>query len=207
MNLILEKCSENLKTIALELKQELQLDGGNGNVVLLAKERLEPGFWLDMKDGTAELRYGSIPALCRGLLTIYSVKEDTYHCEESPCCKEMGYMIDCSRNAVIRLEQLKKMIRVLALMGYTYVGLYMEDTVAVEEEPYLGYMRGAMTPAELKEADAYATQFGMEIRPYIQTLAHLNQITRYEHYYDMIDCDDILLAGSGKTYEFLEHLI
>ena len=207
MNLILEKCSEKVKNIALELKQELQIDGGSGDVVLSVKERPEPGFSLDVEDGAAELAFGSVPALCRGLLTLYSAKTHTFHREESSCCKELGYMVDCSRNAVIRLEQLKKMIRVLALMGYTYIGLYMEDTIAVKEEPYLGYMRGAMTPSELKEADAYAKQFGMEIRPYIQTLAHFNQITRYEHYYEMIDCDDILLAGEEKTYEFLEHLI
>lgn len=207
MNIILEKCSETLMNIALELKQELQINGGNGSVVLSVQERPESGFLLDIKDGIAELEFGSVPALCRGLLTLYSTKENTFHCEEVPSCKELGYMIDCSRNAVIRLEQLKKMIRVLAFMGYTYVGLYMEDTISVKEEPYLGYMRGAMTPSELKEADAYAQQFGMEIRPYIQTLAHFNQITRYEHYFDMVDCDDILLAGEEKTYEFLEHLI
>ncbi|MBE5889166.1 MAG: beta-N-acetylhexosaminidase [Lachnospiraceae bacterium] len=207
MNLILEKCSEKVKNIALELKQELQIDGGRGDVALSVRERPEPGFSLDVEDGAAELAFGSVPALCRGLLTLYSAKTHTFHREERSCCKELGYMVDCSRNAVIRLEQLKKMIRVLALMGYTYIGLYMEDTIAVKEEPYLGYMRGAMTPSELKEADAYAKQFGMEIRPYIQTLAHFNQITRYEHYYEMIDCDDILLAGEEKTYEFLEHLI
>lgn len=207
MNLILDNCSENLKSIALELKQELQLDEGNESVILSVKERPESGFVLDVKNGAAELAYGSVPALCRGLLTLYSAKENAFHYEEVPSCKELGYMIDCSRNAVIRLEQLKKMIRVLALMGYTYVGLYMEDTISVKEEPYLGYMRGAMTPSELKEADFYAQQFGMEIRPYIQTLAHFNQITRYEHYFDMVDCDDILLVGEGKTYEFLEHII
>lgn len=207
MNFILDNCSEEIKKIALELKQELQLNEGKAEVVLSVQKRSEAGFVLDVKDSTAMLCYGSIPALCRGLLTLYSTKENEFHCEEESSCKELGYMVDCSRNAVIRLEQLKKMIRVLSLMGYTFIGLYMEDTFAVKEEPYFGYMRGAMTASELKEADAYAKQFGMEIRPYIQTLAHLNQITRYEHYFNMIDCDDILLAGEEKTYEFLEHLI
>ncbi len=207
MKIILENCSEKIQNIALELKQELQINEGTEKVVLLTQEREAPGFALHVKDGTAKLSYGSIPALCRGLLTLYSAKENIAHYEEIPSCKDLGYMVDCSRNAVIRLEQLKKMIRVLALLGYNYIGLYMEDTISVKEEPYLGYMRGAMTPAELKEADAYANQFGMEIRPYIQTLAHFNQITRYDHYYQFVDCDDILLAGDEKTYEFLEHLI
>ena len=207
MKLHLENCSETIQNIALELKQELLIDEGSETVVLSVQEREAAGFALDVKDGAAKLSYGSLPALCRGLLTLYSTKEATFSCEESPSCKDLGYMVDCSRNAVIRLPQLKKMIRVLALMGYTYIGLYMEDTLSVKEEPYLGYMRGAMTPSELKEADAYAQQFGMEIRPYIQTLAHFNQITRYDHYYEFVDCDDILLAGDEKTYEFLENII
>ena len=207
MKINFENCSERIQILASELKQELQIHVGAEAVVLSVEEREEPGFALDIKDKAAKLSYGSLPALCRGLLTLYSAKETTFHCEETPSCKNLGYMVDCSRNAVIRLPQLKKMIRVLALMGYTYVGLYMEDTISVKEEPYLGYMRGAMTPAELKEADAYAQQFGMEIRPYIQTLAHFNQITRYNHYAEFVDCDDILLAGDEKTYEFLEHLI
>ena len=207
MKIILENCSETIQKLALELKQELQINEGNETVVLSVQEREEAGFTLDVKDGEAKLCYGSLPALCRGLLTLYSAKETTFHSEEIPSCKDLGYMADCSRNAVIRLPQLKKMIRVLALMGYTFIGLYMEDTISVKDEPYMGYMRGAMTPAELKEADEYAHQFGMEIRPYIQTLAHLNQITRYDHYYEFVDCDDILLAGDEKTYAFLENVI
>ena len=207
MKLLLENCSEKIQNIAVELKQELQIHEGDEAVVLWTEEREAAGFSLDVKDGKAKLSYGSLAALCRGLLTLYSAKETTFCCEETPSCKDLGYMVDCSRNAVIRLPQLKKMIRVLALMGYTFIGLYMEDTIAVKEEPYLGYMRGAMTPSELKEADAYANQFGMELRPYIQTLAHFNQITRYDHYYEFVDCNDILLAGDEKTYVFLENII
>lgn len=207
MKLYLENCSQTIQNIALELKQEMQIDEGNEAVVLSVQEREAAGFSLDVKNGTANLCYGGIPALCRGLLTLYSAKETEFYKEEIPSCKDLGYMVDCSRNAVIRLPQLKKMIRVLALLGYTFIGLYMEDTISVKEEPYLGYMRGAMTTSELKEADAYAKQFGMEIRPYIQTLAHFNQITRYDHYYKFVDCDDILLAGDEKTYEFLENII
>ena len=52
----------------------------------------------------------------------------------------------------------------------------------MEEEPYFGYMRGRMTHEEICELDRYAKEFGIELRPYIQTLEHLNQIVRYEQY-------------------------
>ena len=92
-------------------------------------------------------------------------------------------------------------------MGYHFIGLYLEDTLAIPEEPYFGYMRGAYTKEEITEVVRYAELFGVEIRPYVETLAHLNQITRYEHYQKFIDTDDILLAGDERTYEFLDHYL
>ena len=112
MKLLLENCSEKIQNIAVELKQELQIHEGDEAVVLWTEEREAAGFSLDVKDGKAKLSYGSLAALCRGLLTLYSAKETTFCCEETPSCKDLGYMVDCSRNAVIRLPQLKKMIRV-----------------------------------------------------------------------------------------------
>ena len=70
MNFILEKCSENIKKIALELKKELQFGEGKAEVVLSVEERTTPGFSLDVQDGKATLSYGSLTALWRGLLTV-----------------------------------------------------------------------------------------------------------------------------------------
>ena len=98
--------------------------------------------------------------------------------------RELGVMIDCSRNAVISVPALKNFIKIIAEFGYDYVGLYTEDTIEVEGEPYFGYQRGRLTASEIKEADAFAREHGMELRPYIQTLAHINQIVDYADYAD-----------------------
>ena len=74
-------------------------------------------------------------------------------------------MVDISRNAVLRPEAARKLIRLCALMGYSFVGLYMEDTIDIPGEPYFGYQRGAMTPEELKDLDQYAAGLGLELRP------------------------------------------
>ena len=83
----------------------------------------------------------------------------------------------------------------------------MEDTIEVEEEPYLGWMRGGYTKKEIEELVCFAEIFEIEIRPYVQTLAHLNQITRYEQYQEFIDTDDILLVGDERTYRFLDRYL
>ena len=89
-------------------------------------------------------------------------------------------MADLSRNAVMKPEAIRRLIRLSALMGYSFVGLYMETTIQLDGEPYFCYQRGAMTKKELQELDRYAASLGVELRPYLQTLAPLNQIMRYQ---------------------------
>src|SRR5690606_18320398 len=72
---------------------------------------------------------------------------------EKPRFAMNGAMFDCSRNAVFRPEVLRRVIRIMALMGLNMLMLYTEDTYTVEGEPYFGYMRGRYTPEELKELD------------------------------------------------------
>ena len=120
---------------------------------------------------------------------------------------DLTYMLDCSRNAVPQMDTLKELIRHLAVLGYTSLGLYMEDTFAVEGYPYFGYLRTPFTGEEIREADKYCKQFGIELVPYIQTLAHFNTLTRHYAMGHLFDTGDILLAGDGEVYRFLEALI
>lgn len=97
-------------------------------------------------------------------------------------------MADCSRNAVLTVASVKKLIRKLALLGYDSLQLYMEDTYEVEGEPYFGYLRGRYSAEELREIAAYGETFGVEFVPAIQTLAHLNAIFRWRPYWEINDC-------------------
>src|SRR5690625_4980678 len=87
--------------------------------------------------------------------------------------KTSGAMMDQSRNAVLTVHFVKKLLRSMALMGLNMLMLYTEDTYEVSERPYFGYMRGRYTEEEFKELDEYAYTLGIELVPCIQTLAHL----------------------------------
>ena len=69
------------------------------------------------------------------------------------CFEKTGVMIDCSRNSVLSVQSVKKLIDVLSKMGYDSIQLYTEDTFEVNNEPYFGYLRGRYTKAELKEIE------------------------------------------------------
>ena len=116
-------------------------------------------------------------------------------------------MVDMSRNAVRTVSSVKKLMRQLVLMGYTDLQLYMEDVYEIPEEPYFGYKRGRYSQAELKEIVAYAKRIGLEIVPAVQTLAHLNGITRWRTYQDIIDFADILLVDEERTYTLIENML
>ncbi len=122
------------------------------------------------------------------------------------CFNTLGAMVDCSRNAVMNLEELKRFIQLLAKMGYNQLQLYMEDTYEVEHEELFGFLRGKYFIKELQELDAFAAANGVELVPCVQTLAHLNCIFRWPRYSKMCDRDDILLVGDPNVYEFIDHM-
>ena len=116
----------------------------------------------------------------------------------------LGVMLDMSRNAVMSLEGAKRFIPLLSKMGYNCIFLYTEDTYEVNDEPYFGYMRGRYTKDEMKELDAFAASYGIEIIPCIQTLAHLATITRWGKY--PMDTPGILMADDERTYELVDRM-
>ncbi|MBQ0125366.1 MAG: family 20 glycosylhydrolase, partial [Clostridiales bacterium] len=117
-----------------------------------------------------------------------------------------GVMLDCSRNAVPNVPELKKFIGIISKMGYNFVMLYTEDTYEVENEPYFGYMRGRYSAKEIRDIDAYCKKLGVELIPCVQTLAHFNAIFRWDAYDDVHDIDDVMLADSDRTYEIIENI-
>ena len=118
-----------------------------------------------------------------------------------------GVMIDCSRDAIPNVEGVKRFLDTISKMGYNVAMLYTEETYEVENEPYFGYKRGRYSMDELREIDRYAASVGIELIPFIQTLAHLNQLLRWRAYrHKIFDIDDILLIDEPKTYELLENI-
>lgn len=119
----------------------------------------------------------------------------------------LGAMFDCSRNAVPTVKMLKEYILDLAALGYHQLQLYTEDTFEIEGVPYFGHMRGRYTAEEIREVDAFAAQYGIELVPAVQTLAHLAAIFKWPSFEEIHDLDDILLCGDDKTYDFLDRMM
>lgn len=128
-------------------------------------------------------------------------------CTIKPQLKELGIMLDCSRNAVPTVEALKKYICMMSLAGYTYLELYTEDTYELQEEPYFGYMRGRFSEKEIKEIVSFAKNLQVQIVPCIQTLAHLSRLENWLPYARYMDIDGILQVDDERTYDLIRKML
>lgn len=133
--------------------------------------------------------------------------KDSFHKEEKKHFENSGVMLDVSRNAVYKVQEVKNILGKMALMGHNRFMLYTEDTYEIKKYPYFGHLRGRYTKEELKEIDDYAYALGIEVIPCIQTLAHLKQALKWEYAEDFKDTQDILMVGNDKTYELVEAMI
>ncbi len=119
-----------------------------------------------------------------------------------------GAMLDMSRNAVMKPDEVKQYALTLKKLGYNMLQLYTEDTYEVDGEPYFGYLRGRYSQDELRDIVAYCDSIGVEVIPCVQTLAHLNAIFKWDIYRKTIlDYDDILLIEDPRTYELIENIV
>lgn len=139
-------------------------------------------------------------------IAIKNNAKKSFSVTERPKFKDMTFLLDCSRNGVINFETFQKLTLRLAFLGYTSIQLYTEDTLEIAGEPYFGHLRGRFSPAEMKAMDEFASSVGIELVPFIQTLAHLDNIFLWPEYSKLWDIYNTIIIGEDSTYEFLEKI-
>lgn len=199
--IVLQPPDSRLETAVRTVLDEYKTEAGS----LTCVQSPMRGFELHRGADGVRITYGDRHQLFHALS--YLATDDAAHIVIEPKAAHMGVMVDCSRNAVMRPDRVKQLIRFMALTGYDYLQLYTEDTLEMEGEPYFGYLRGAYTAAEIRDLDAYAALFGIELMPCIQTLAHLATVNKWPVYADLFDVEGVLLIDEPKTYEFIEKRI
>ncbi len=160
-------------------------------------------------EGEGEITYAEPHHFFRalGLYLENASKNDEFDLSETPRFETVGVMIDASRNGVMTVGAIKRLLNYLAVMGYNMVMMYTEDTYYIKSRKYFGYMRGRYTFDELRECDRYAETLGIEMIPCIQTYGHLEQYLKWSEAADIMDTPSVLMAEKEETYEFVEDMI
>ena len=172
------------------------------------------------KDGKASIGASEKAGIARGCFLLalnLSEGKTEFTVSEKASFSTCGNMLDCSRNAVMKVPAVKKYINCMAALGMNALMLYTEDTYEVPGLPRLGYMRGRYSADELKEIVAYGEKMGVELIPNVQTLGHMGQYLRWsrafapdytgEDIYGITDTPTVLLCGEEKTYAFIDKVI
>ena len=197
-----------LDKIFIELKKDFNLKVflDSYEFKIAKSERSE--LFFDKENKRFNIFYKSNNELFRLLLeTEHYDFNNNFEIKINSSFKDLSIMVDVARNYPLKVETFKKLIRYMALFGYSTLKIYLEDLLEVNNEPYFGYLRGRYSKDEIKEIVNYADLFKIEVMPYIQTLAHLNQIKRWCVYRDHFDIDDILLVDDERTYTLIDNML
>lgn len=197
-----------LDKIFIELKKDFNLKVflDSYEFKIAKSERSE--LFFDKENRRFNIFYKSNNELFRLLLeTEHYDFNNNFEIKINSSFKDLSIMVDVARNYPLKVETFKKLIRYMALLGYSTLKIYFEDLLEVNNEPYFGYLRGRYSKEEIKEIVNYADLFKIEVMPYIQTLAHLNQIKRWCVYRDHFDIDDILLVDDERTYTLIDNML
>ncbi len=199
----------HLRSILAALAEEYPIAEGRGDIrVQFERRDVTERSRVSLKNGIAVVEYHTSGQAMRAVSALMAgAVADGGSLVEKRRFDTFGIMLDCSRNAVMTVEHLRTWLRRLALLGYNMAMLYTEDTYRLEGETRFGYMRGAYTPKELRQIDAYAARLGIEMVPCIQTLGHLAQILKWGEYRTVKDTGSVLLVGEKKTYELIDTMV
>jgi len=166
------------------------------------------GLKVSRKNNLVIIEYNELIHLFRGLSLVKEKQNETnYEISLNPSFDSTGLMLDCSRNGVVTVDEVKKIILIQALMGDNRLLLYTEDTYEMDEYPYFGYLRGAYSKEDLKEIVSFGESFGVELVPCIQTLDHLAKPLRWDVFDNVRDSMSNVMVNNEETYKFLETMI
>ncbi len=178
---------------------------GKGAVLRFCK--ISSGLYARQTVDGYEIGYSKLNEAWRALGAVLSGIVDSGELNEKAGMQTVGIMLDCCRNAVLTVDQVKKWLRRVALFGYNWVMLYTKDTYELPGEEYFGYLRGRYSADELREIDNYAGKLGIQMVGCIQTLGHLEPTLRWPAYNEIKDTSSVLLTTEQKSYELIGKML
>ena len=101
--------------------------------------------------------------------------------------KVVGYQLDISRCRVPTMPTVKRMVDVLASLGYNQFQLYTEHTFAYVKHETVWREASPMTADEIRELDAYCAAKGIELVPNQNSFGHLEHWLRHPEYNDLAE--------------------
>ena len=124
-----------------------------------------------------------------------------------PALTYRGTEVDLSRGPVLKLEQLKRIVRTIAEFKMNLLTVYLEDVFPLEGDPLVGLLDDKLSRDDYKSLVSYAADYHVEIVPITGGCGHLHKVLRFERYAELGEIplgNDLSFEGEAGT--FLERL-
>ncbi len=102
--------------------------------------------------------------------------------EDAPDFAHRGFYHDVTRGRIPTLETLKKLVDDMAYYKLNSLQLYVEHVFPFKETEKLITKTGCLTPAELKELEAYCEENFIEFIPSLSTFGHMFELLNLPEY-------------------------
>lgn len=185
--------------------------------VTLGPELREEGYLLEANQDGVVILAESARGRFYGVMTLVQLLElqkksifvPAVFIQDWPQEKIRGITDDLSRGQISTMENFKKIIRFLARHKLNVYSPYIEDIFVFKNHPLIGKGRGEFTAAEVKELDAYAKRYHVELVPIFETLGHWENILAQPEYmkYAEFPGAHTVNVSDEAVYKMLDEMI
>jgi hexosaminidase len=155
-------------------------------------------YFLKLENDQITLKAETASGVFRGLSKVFQVfhfREEGaqitgFVIEDAPSLKRRGFMLDISRCKVPTMEELFRLIDLLALIGYNELQLYIEHTFRFQDHETVWKDASPMTAAEIQQIDRYCAERFIELVPNLNSFGHFERWLCHPAYKHLAECPD-----------------
>ena len=114
------------------------------------------------------VRFSPVPPLLLAILTAIFTFSHAFG-------TDLGYMLDISRGKVPSMDELRRIVDIIAPLGYTELQLYTENTFAYTGHEAAWRDASPLTAAQVRELDDYAAKHGVALVANQNSFGHLER--------------------------------
>ena len=156
------------------------------------------GFRIEVTPEEVVIHTGKPVGLFRALSKVWQMIHFADPGDELPCLqiadypvlKRRGFMLDISRCKVPTMEELFRLIDLLALIGYNELQLYIEHTFRFRDHEAVWKDASPLSGEEIRQLDQYCQERFIELVPNLNSFGHFERWLRHPAYRHMAECPD-----------------
>lgn len=114
---------------------------------------------------------------------------------------------DISRGPISKVTYIKQQIERMAALKVNGLSFYIEHVIQTRAYPDFAPADGKLTIADVKELDAYAAKYHMQLIGSFQSFGHFNNILSLPQYQSMGETSTMISPLDPKARHFLESVI